>query len=114
MSRDRDFLLDIAELIETINRHRPGSEAAFIGDEVLLTATIHWVQTIGEAANAVSEQTRRRHAGIPWRQVVDMRNLLAHGYRHVDPSIVWQVVVRDLPQLLIEIRRVLDGLPEGE
>lgn len=114
MNRDRDFLLDIIELIETINRNRPDTEEVFVGDEVLLTAMIHWVQTIGEAANAVSEMVRQRHSELPWRQVVDMRNLLAHGYRYVDPSIVWQVVVRDLPELQTQIRRVLDDLTEDE
>jgi uncharacterized protein with HEPN domain len=114
VNRDRDFLLDIIELIETIDRNRSDSEEAFIGNEVLLTAMIHWVQTIGEAANAVSEPLRQRHPDVPWRQVVDMRNLLAHGYRYVDPSIVWQVVVRDLPKLETQIRRILDDLSEDE
>ncbi|MEA2010242.1 MAG: hypothetical protein U9N78_06020 [Actinomycetota bacterium] len=41
MNRDRDFLLDIVELVEAINRNRPESEEAFTGDEVLLTAVIH-------------------------------------------------------------------------
>lgn len=111
MNRDRDFLLDIIELVEAINRNRPDSEEAFTGDEVLLTAVIHWIQTIGEAANAISENMRLRYPDIPWRQVVDMRNLLAHGYRHVDPSIVWQVVVRDLPELEIQIHEILDAPP---
>jgi uncharacterized protein with HEPN domain len=92
---DRDFLLDIAELIETIRRHQPESQEELMGDEVLLAAVIHWVQTIGEAANAISENLGSRHPEVPWRQIVDMRNLLAHGYRFVDPAIVWQVVVRD-------------------
>lgn len=110
MNPDRDFLLDIVELIETIERHRPETEDMLIGDEVLLTAVIHWVQTIGEAATAVSADLRRQHPNVPWRQVVDMRNLLAHGYRFVDPAIVWQVVVRDLPTLGTQIRDVIDGL----
>ena len=114
MNRDQDFLLDIIELIETIRRHQPGSEEEFAGDEVLLTATVHWVQTIGEAANAVSDATRRNHPEVPWRQVIDMRNLLAHSYRYVSPSIVWQVVVRDLPVLQAQIRRVLEQLPGGD
>ncbi|MBN2114254.1 MAG: DUF86 domain-containing protein [Acidimicrobiia bacterium] len=114
MNRDRDFLLDFVELIEAINRHRPATEEDFVGDEVLLTATIHWIQTIGEAANAVSEATRRLHPEVPWRQVVDMRNLLAHGYRHVSPAIVWQVVVRDLPDLEAQIRAILAELPEAD
>ncbi len=110
MSRDRDSLLDIVEMIEAINRHRPAAEAAFVGDEVLFTAVVHWIQTIGEAANGVSEAVRDQYPEVPWRQIVDMRNLLAHGYRYVDPSIVWQVVVGDLPELERQIRRVLDDL----
>ncbi len=114
MNRDRDFLLDMIELIETIDRHRPESEEAFVGDEVLMTAVIHWIQTIGEAANAISNDTRERHPEIPWRQVVDMRNLLAHGYRYVDPSIVWQVVVRDLPELEARTRAIVAGMSDGQ
>ena len=110
MNRDRDFLLDIIELIDTIERNLPETEEEFLEDEVLLTANIHWVQTIGEAANAVSQVVRSRHPQIPWREIVDMRNLLAHGYRHVDPAIVWQVVMRDLPGLKGEIRGILDQI----
>jgi uncharacterized protein with HEPN domain len=110
VSRDRDFLLDIVELIETIERYRPMTEEEFVGDEVLFTAVVHWVQTIGEAANGVSEAIRLRHPDVPWREIVDMRNLLAHGYRYVDPAIVWQVVVRDLPPLEEQLRQILDGL----
>lgn len=114
MNRDRAFLLDIVELIETIERNQPEIEREFLEDEVLLTATVHWVQTIGEAANSVSEGLRARHPQVPWRQIVDMRNLLAHGYRHVDPRIVWQVVVRDLPGLREEIQAIIDQLPDHE
>ena len=77
MNRDRDFLFDMIELIETIERHRPESEEALTEDEVLMAAVIHWIQTIGEAANSVSDDTRQHHREVPWRQVVDMRNLLA-------------------------------------
>jgi uncharacterized protein with HEPN domain len=101
-------------MIETVERHRPESEDAFTGDEVLMTAVVHWIQTIGEAANSVSDDTRQRHPEVPWRQVVDMRNLLAHGYRYVDPSIVWQVVVRDLPGLEALVRDIVVGMPEEE
>jgi uncharacterized protein with HEPN domain len=110
---DRDFLLDIIELIETIERHRPESEAQLLEDEVLLTAIIHWVQTIGEAAHGVSGKLKAEQPQVPWREIVDMRNLLAHGYRYVDPAIVWQVVVRDLPGLKDQIQEVVHGLEEG-
>lgn len=47
VSPDRDFHLDIIEFIETIERHRPGTLEEFMADEVVRTATIHRVQTIG-------------------------------------------------------------------
>lgn len=110
MNPDRDFLLDIIEFIEAIDRHRPETFDEFVDDEVVHTATIYWVQTIGEAANGISEDLRSNHPDVPWRQIVDMRNLLAHGYRHVDPAIVWEVIVRDLPKLETQIRLIVDGL----
>lgn len=39
-----------------------------------------------------------------------MRNLLALGNRYVDPSIVWQLVVRDLPNRDAQIKQILDEL----
>lgn len=75
-----------------------------------LTAVIHWVQTTGEAANGVSSELRDEHPEVPWREIVDMRNLFAHGYRFVDPSIVLQVVIRDLPKLEVQIRDVVGEL----
>ncbi|MGH8925272.1 MAG: HepT-like ribonuclease domain-containing protein [Acidimicrobiia bacterium] len=54
-----------------------------------------------------------KHPEVPWRQIVDMRNLPAHGHRHVDPAIVWQVVVRDLPGLRDEIHAIVDRLGEN-
>jgi uncharacterized protein with HEPN domain len=109
---DRDFLLDIIEFIESIERHRPEAFEDFVEDEVVRTATIHWVQTIGEAANGISDDLRSKHPDVPWRQIVDMRNLLAHGYRYVDPAIVWEVVIRDLPKLETQIRQIVDGMEE--
>lgn len=51
-------------------RHQPDTEEKLVEDEVLLTAVIHWVQTIGEAANAVSVELWRQYPEVPWRQVI--------------------------------------------
>ncbi len=110
MIRDADFLTDMLDMIELVRRHAPASEEAFMADEVLQAAVLHWVQTIGEAANGVSEEVRGSRPDVPWRKIVDMRNLVAHGYRHVQLSIVWQVIVRDLPVLEIEVRNCLAEL----
>ena len=41
-----------------------------------------------------------------------MWNLLAHGDRYVDPSIVWRVAEWDLPELQIQVRAILVGMPD--
>lgn len=112
MTRDRDFLADIVELIDTIERHRPGGLAEFESDEVLSTAVLHWIQTIGEAAGKASTQLRDDHPDVPWRQIIGMRNLVAHGYREVDLRIVWQVLDRDLAPLRLQIETILASLPD--
>jgi hypothetical protein len=62
---DRDFLLDIIEFIESIERHRPEVFEDFVEDEVVRTATIHWVQTIGEAASLHTKHNPKVAVQIP-------------------------------------------------
>ena len=47
---------------------------------------------------------------VPWRAIVDFRNLLAHGYEYVLLDRVWQVIVADLPPLEAQLRAILDEL----
>jgi uncharacterized protein with HEPN domain len=72
VNRDRDFLLDIVETVDAIGRHRPDAESVFVDDKGPLTAVVHWIQTIGEAANGVTEELRAQYPKVPWRQIVDV------------------------------------------
>ncbi len=49
--------------------------------------------------------------GIPWNDVVGMRNKLIHGYDQVDPGILWDTVTDDLPHLIRELESILSGDP---
>jgi uncharacterized protein with HEPN domain len=77
---------------------------------VLEAATLHWLEIVGEAANRVSDDVRARHPEVPWRAIIDFRNLLAHGYEYVLLDRVWQVIVADLPPFEEQIRAILDEL----
>jgi uncharacterized protein with HEPN domain len=77
----------------------------FLADENLHLACVHLVQVLGEAASRVSAETRERHPGIPWRQVIGMRHRVVHDYLAVDLEIVWAVVTGDLPALIGELER---------
>jgi len=38
-----------------------------------------------------------------------MRNRLIHGYESVDLNIVWEIIKSDLPELINELEKVMEG-----
>ncbi|MXW23624.1 MAG: DUF86 domain-containing protein [Chloroflexi bacterium] len=69
-------------------------------DRQLVLALVKDVEIIGEAANTVTEPTRLELPGIPWLEIVAMRNRLVHAYFDINLDIVWQTVQQDLPKLI--------------
>jgi uncharacterized protein with HEPN domain len=76
-------------------------------DEMLQLALTRAMEVIGEAAGRVSETSRNKHAEIPWRDIVGMRNRLIHGYDAVDLNLLWDTVTADLPPLIEALERIL-------
>lgn len=54
---------------------------------------------IGENATRVSGACRQDHPPVPWRDMTDMRNRLAHYYEGTDYQIVWDTLAVDFPAL---------------
>lgn len=58
---------------------------------------------IGEAAVRLGRDHAvflAKHADLPWRDVIAMRNRITHGYVTLDFHVIWQTVLSDIPQLL--------------
>ena len=84
-------------------------QAAFLGDRRTYDATIRNVEILGEAANRVPPDVRANHPDIPWRDIIDTRNRLIHGYEAVDESVFWLIVHDDIPELMPKLRAILDA-----
>jgi len=50
---------------------------------------------------------------IAWQNIADMRNILAHDYRGIDPEIVFDVLKNQLPKLKTALLRLLNLFPEN-
>ena len=48
---------------------------------------------IGELANNLSNDFRESHTEIPWRKIINMRNIAAHGYEHFNTERMWGTMV---------------------
>jgi uncharacterized protein with HEPN domain len=85
------------------------SEAEYLADIMLRDAVHRRFEVIGEALRrlrAEDPNLAARIAGL--QQVVDFRNVLAHGYDEVDDRRVWRIAHSRLPALVQEVTTLLD------
>lgn len=108
MRDDREWLLDILEAIERIEKYSSRGKRAFEEDELIQSWIVHHLQIIGEALRSISEDFRRKHDDIPWKETIGMRNILVHRYFDLDKDLVWKAVIRDLPDLKEKVRVALE------
>lgn len=91
-------MLDAArEAVEYAAGHE---RADLDSNRMLARAVVKAVEIVGEAADNVTDETRRRLPGIPWADIVGMRHRLIHAYHDVNLDIVWDTVGLDLPPLV--------------
>jgi uncharacterized protein with HEPN domain len=80
-------------------------------DRPLNLSLVRLLEIVGEAASRVPAGERARYSGIPWAQIVGLRNRLIHGYDNVDFDILWQIVTQDLSSLVAELEKILSPTP---
>ena len=89
----RDMLDYARKAVSAVDRRlRPDLET----DPLLAAALERFVEIVGEAATKVSDPEQGANPGIPWRDIIGMRNRLVLGYPSVDHDILWVVPTRDL------------------
>jgi uncharacterized protein with HEPN domain len=101
MWRDDAYLLDMLLAARKVQQFtRDVAWQSFQSDEILQNAVMRMVQIIGEAATGISPEFKQAHSEIPWNQIVGMRHRLVHDYVNIDLARVWEVVQRDIPELI--------------
>jgi uncharacterized protein with HEPN domain len=86
----------------------------YSADENLRLATERRIEIIGEAARRISSSFKEAHREIPWRLIVDQRNVLVHAYDEVADERIWRLSVNDIPQLIEQLAALLPSLPADE
>ncbi len=98
-----------AERIMTlIDRHELATE-----DEArTIRSAILWhFIVIGEASTRLGMPFHQEHAAIPWRDIIDQRNVIAHGYDAIDWNLLFALRKDALPSLIAEANKVLKLYP---
>ena len=74
------------------------------GDKMCFHAVVYNIMVIGEAANMLTKEFREKHPETPWRNIIDMRNVLVHGYYTASPLFIWETYTNDLGTLLEQVK----------
>lgn len=113
LERDPSYLADILEATQKIEKYLESvTFNQFVKNDLVFDAVIRELEIIGEATNNLSWDTKEKYQNIPWRDIVDTRNKLIHGYSDLDSKIIWSTCQKDLPDLQKKISGILDELPE--
>lgn len=83
------------------------AKEAFFASDIAQDAVLRRLETLSDATGKLSPELKARHPNLKWRQMVDFRNAIAHGYLNVDPNIVWDVIVSYLPEVLAMVESEL-------
>jgi uncharacterized protein with HEPN domain len=101
-------LEDILAAIAVIEAYTSGKTFDdYAAERMLRDAVERNIERISEASRHISKSLEAKHHEIPWRNIAGIGNILRHAYPIVDDSLVWEVVVRDLPPLKAAIEQML-------
>ena len=109
----RDALLYVADIVsagEAILRYTDGvTFEAFEANDEKRAAVERQVFVVGEAAARLPDEWKQRRPDVPWRKIIGLRNLLAHGYWTIDAEELWDIARNKVPEFVAELRPLLGG-----
>lgn len=71
-----------------------------------MSAISFQISILGEAVKRLSGEFQSHHPEIAWRKIAGMRDRLIHGYDDIDIEELWNTALRDVPNLLVQLRRI--------
>ena len=64
------------------------------------------LEIIGEATNKILKLNNQINISDS-RRILNLRNLIIHGYDKVDDVVIWGVVLKDLPKLKVQVDKLI-------
>ena len=108
MRNAREYLLDILEAIQRIEKYTDKGRKLFDTDELVQTWVIRHLQIIGEAARKLPVEVKEKHPAVPWAKIIGMRHILTNHYFEIDEDAVWAAVEKHLPELKRQVEAILE------
>ncbi len=126
MSYDKEIVSDtLSQIREAIDNIKEWSREIKSGDDFVtssdgmrtLAAVCMLLEAIGEGVKKIDKRTESQLLRvvcpeIPWKNIMGMRDHIAHGYFNIDADFVFDVVNSDLEPLKEAVEKITDYLRE--
>lgn len=83
---------------------------SFLEDRKTQYAVLRALEVIGEAAKRVPEEVQESYPQIPWRQIIGMRNIIAHDYLGIRLSRIFETATTFIPELVVSLPEIIADL----
>jgi uncharacterized protein with HEPN domain len=106
---EKKLLVDIAEAIHSIDEHLEQQRILeiYLKNKTKRRAVEREIEIIGEAMSKVLKINPAITISYS-RIIVDLRNKVIHSYDAVDDILIWKIIMKDLPILMEEVKKLLD------
>ena len=126
MSYDKEIVSDtLSQIREAIDNIKEWSREIKSGDDFVtssdgmrtLAAVCMLLEAIGGGGKKIDKRTESQLLRvvcpeIPWKNIMGMRDHIAHGYFNIDADFVFDVVNSDLEPLKEAVEKITDYLRE--
>lgn len=107
--RDIQLLKKIVSECDDIMRYSTDiSRDEFMENDIYQKAMAMSLLNIGEHANTLTKEVWNVNDEIQWRKIVDLRNIVAHGYGELKMELVWNLALNEIPILKRQIESMLE------
>lgn len=106
--RDKLRLEHIIEACDRINSYYPAGTIPVLNEKSIeFFGLVKNLEIIGEAAYMLTNEFKESKSDTEWQPIIAMRHLLVHGYYHISPRIIKEIIENDLPILRSKIQSYL-------
>lgn len=79
----------------------------FEDNDLLQDSMMFRLIQISEDASRIDDIFKEKYDNIPWNAMRGLRHRIVHDYGHIDLSIVFHTLVKNIPELKIQLSKLL-------
>lgn len=108
MKRDyKLYLKDIEESVQQIERYLKNiREEEFMKNKLVQDAVVRRLEIIGEASRNIPRALKEKNKHVPWFEMAQFRDLMAHAYYEASLKRVWKAATEELKKVKEGIKMI--------